>query len=404
MTKILFVDDEPNVLSGLRRMLHGMRHEWDMTFVGSGEVALTAIDNTFFDIIVSDLRMPGMDGATLLRRLREASPETVRIALSGYADKDATLRAITEAHQFLSKPCEPDTLKGVLGRAVALGNLLKNPRLKKIVSRMNTLPSVSSLYDDVVLLIENPDASANSVGAAISRDAGMSAKVLQLANSALFSVPQLVSDPVQATILLGLETIKLLILSVKLFDQFSRDDLPGVSISEIWGHSTLVARLAKRLALEEAVPEPTADHAFLAGLLHDIGKVVFACNMSDQYQAVLNLTADNPASVGPVERKVLGSTHGEVGAYLMGLWGFPEATIEAIGYHHTPGEDRFGDTGQSYLPPLAAVHVANAYANWMVSAREIPFVDCLDMPYLEHIGVAARVGEWQRLYRALIGP
>src|SRR5215469_9947183 len=117
MTRILFVDDEPKVLDGLRRLLRPQRLQWDMSFIEGGEAALALLDQSPFDVIVSDLKMPGMDGTALLERAREHHPQVVRIVLSEYADLEAAFRAAQVAHQLLLKPCDAEMLRVAIDRA-----------------------------------------------------------------------------------------------------------------------------------------------------------------------------------------------------------------------------------------------------------------------------------------------
>ena len=144
-TKILFVDDEEDVLTGLRRMLYSLGGAWEMTFVRSGDEALERMAKNEQDIVVADLHMPGMGGGELLRRLREQYPGTVRIALTGHADKRTLIEAAAPIHQFLAKPCKPESLKATIVRAVELGELLSDADLKRLVAEMSTLPGLPGL-------------------------------------------------------------------------------------------------------------------------------------------------------------------------------------------------------------------------------------------------------------------
>jgi len=155
-----------------------MRSEWDMLFVNGGKAALDALEERDFDIVVSDLRMPQMDGVALLQEVRKRSPRTVRISLSGYSDKEMALRAVSEIHQFLSKPCEAEQLITTLERAIALSNLLSDERLKGLVSQMRTVPSLPALHDEVMRQLDAPDSSLRVIGKAMSQDGGMSSKAL----------------------------------------------------------------------------------------------------------------------------------------------------------------------------------------------------------------------------------
>lgn len=397
MIRILFVDDEPNVLRGIKRMLHSMAHEWEMTFAHSGHDALEAMSDGFFNVVVSDLRMPGMDGVALLHEVRRRSPQTVRIALSGYADRNATLFAASQVHQFLSKPCDASGLKAALQRALSLGSLLTDERLKDFVAGIKVLPSISSLHDDVIRELRVFDPSAARVGEIIARDAGMSSKVLQLVNSALFGLPQVIADPAHATVLLGLDAVCVLVLAAKMFDEFAGESVGGLSVASVWSHSVAVARLAKRIALAECADESVAEYAFLGGLLHDIGQLVLAAHQPARHKSVLSLSLGRPGVRVSLEDRIIGGNHAEVGAYLMGLWGFSETVIEAILRHHNPCGAKGNEFG-----PLAAVHIANAFV-LALSQKEFTFTDYVDQAFLERLNAAERIPIWHQMALQSIG-
>ncbi len=145
MKNLLFVDDEPRVLQGLQRQLHGMRHEWDMHFVENGAAALEYMAREPVEVIVSDMLMPGMDGAQLLGEVLLRHPHTVRLVLSGHADREAVLRLIGPAHQYLSKPCNAEELRAAIARALALRDLLANDQLKQLASKVKSLLSTPTV-------------------------------------------------------------------------------------------------------------------------------------------------------------------------------------------------------------------------------------------------------------------
>ncbi len=388
--RILFVDDEPNILHGLRRMLHPMRDTWELTFADGGEQALAAMENAPFDIVVSDLRMPGMDGVRLLEEIRRRSPQTVRIALSGYADREATLRAATNIHQFLTKPCSAEHLIATLERACTLSSLLSESKLRALVAQMTSLPSLQNLVDDVVERLSHPDTSLAEVAELIGRDAGLSGRVLHLVNSSFFGVRHVVASPLHATVLLGLNAIKTLVLSVRLFQQFENGPLGGISLTDTWEHSVHVARAAKAIALYQECSEDLCEKTFLAGLLHDVGKLILASNLPESYAAIVKEAHGDFDALLAAERSNLGATHGEVGAYLLGLWGFAEDIVEAIALHHEPVLSK-----SSELAPLAAVHVANSVIN-SLNAGEDP-AQRISVAFLERFQLGDRVTEWIRL-------
>jgi putative nucleotidyltransferase with HDIG domain len=358
MKHILFVDDEPRVLEGLRRMLRPLRHEWQMAFASGGVEALEILAVMPCDVLVTDMRMPGMDGVQLLETVRTRFPSMLRIILTGQCNRDTLLRGVSLAHRHLTKPCDPDTLKDTVARACALQQLLKSSSLQTLASRLDSVPSLPSLYLQVVKELEAREPSLPTIGRIISQDMGMTAKILQLANSALFSLPRRVTSAAQAVVLLGSETTRALVLAAHVFSRLDPALLQSFALESLWQHSMAVSALARRVAQTEQADETATGYAATAGMLHDIGKVMLASQWPKVYQEVLARTQQENVPLWEAERAVFGAGHAEVGAYLLGLWGLPDPIIEAVVWHHQP-EACPGE----HFTPLTAVHAANALAH-----------------------------------------
>jgi DNA-binding NarL/FixJ family response regulator len=232
--RLLFVDDEKMLLDGLRRALHGMRDEWQMTFVDTPAAALEALDQEPFDAIISDMRMPAMNGAELLERVKEHHGDVVRIVLSGQSNREAVLRSIAPAHQFLSKPCDTQELKRRLYQAFVMRDLLLNQSLASLVSRLRSIPSLPTIYGELTAALESEDTSLGQIEEIISKDVGMAAKILQLANSAFIGAHGNVSSLRMAVSLIGAETIRSLTLSIHVFSQFDRHSSAAAYLSSRW--------------------------------------------------------------------------------------------------------------------------------------------------------------------------
>ena len=392
MKRILFVDDEPKVLDGLRRMLRPMRHEWEMAFAPGGEEALAALAEKHFDVVVSDMRMPGMDGAQLLSEVKQRYPGIVRIVLSGHSERETVLRSVGPAHQYLAKPCDPKQLRNVITRACALRDLLSEDSLRELVSQMSTIPSLPETYTEIVEELQSPNASMKKVGEIVSKDMGMTAKVLQLVNSAFFGLRHHVSTPSQAASFLGVDTLKSLVLSVHIFSQLDNIKIEGFCLDRLWNHSAATGALAKRIAAAEGCAEQLRDHALMAGLLHDAGKLIIAANLPERYSDVLASVESEGLKLWEAERQILTNTHAEVGAYLLGLWGLPDPIVEAVAFHHNPSRC-LGDE----FAPLTAVHAANALEHEQSSVENDPDANRLDTEYLGQLGLAERLPVWRDL-------
>jgi putative nucleotidyltransferase with HDIG domain len=352
--QILFVDDDCNILEGLRRMLRPQRSDWDMQFVMSGAEALEIMDSRPIDLIITDMRMPEMDGAELLTEATNRHPDIIRMIFSGQADSGLIMKALGVAHQFISKPCNPESLKSIIQRALELRTLMNDSDLKKTISDMDALPSVPSLYMEVMKELQSPDPSVHKVGQIVSQDPGMTAKILQLVNSAFFGCRRQISNTLDAVAYLGLDHVRHLTLAVHAFSQFTPATISSFSIELLWEHSISTAASAKKIAEEEEAGKEIADDAFTAGLLHDIGKLMLACRHADKHEAAVELAKMKAMPLWLAEHQVFSTTHAEVGAYLLGLWGLPDSIVEATAYHHRPMESK-----NSAFSALTALHAAD---------------------------------------------
>lgn len=390
-TRILFVDDERNILDGLQRMLRPMRHHWTMSFVSSGNEALVAMQEQPFDVIVSDMRMPGMDGVELLTTVRKRYPETVRLVLSGHSDKETFFKAISPAHQYLTKPCSPDTLKQTIERALTLRQLLSRESLKKLVTQIRLLPSLPHIYLELLHELQSSDGSLKRVGSLIEQDIAMSVKVLKLVNSAFFGLPNHVSSPSQAVSLLGLDTIQSLVLMVGIFSQFEETFFrtQRSSLEQLQKHSLGTAVFAQALAKHEGLTKRGVDEAFIAGLLHDVGKLVLLANLPNQCTRVSQLIRENHVAPAVAEVSVLGATHAEVGAYLLGLWGFTDPIVEAGAFHHSPSVAK-----EHGFTVVTAVHVANIFEHRRRRTIVSDDWDRIDVNHLRNMELEEKLVHW----------
>ena len=358
-----------------------------MSFALGGRDAISKMDQQAFDIVVSDMRMPGVDGAQVLDHAHRFHPETVRIVLSGYSELEGVLRAVPVAHQFLSKPCDAEVLENVVDRSCDLHALIADVRLRSLLGKIDSLPSVPKTYAALVCMLADGKSGAVEVAHVVETDIAMSAKLLQLVNSGFFGLPRRVTSIEQAVVLLGINTVQNLILSVEVFQS---DASPGgIPIESQQRHAMLVGRLAARMLTNKRESED----AFLAGILHDVGILAFAAVELERLGENLNQAKGSGHRLAEIEQQTLGVTHAEVGAYLLGLWGLPYSIVEAVAHHHQPSRVNVHE-----FDVLAAVHVADALA----TERGSGFTRCesdpraLDLEWIESKGWSDRVDQWRR--------
>jgi HD-like signal output (HDOD) protein len=391
-SRLLFVDDESLVLQGLRRTLHSMREQWEMTFVTGAEQALEALDREPYDAIITDMKMPRMDGAQLLEEVKKRHPAVVRMVLSGQANQEAMLRSVGPAHQYLSKPCDPQEIKLRLAQAFVMRDLLHNEAVRAVVSGLKSIPSLPGMYYEIMAELRSEDASLVRIAAIVSKDAGMTAKVLQLANSAFMGVRHEVSNPTQAVTLIGTEMVRALVLSVHVFSQFEDQQGTAPYLTALWEHSSAVGCLAQRIAAGEKCGKALVDESFTAGLLHEIGKLVLLAQMPKDYGSILESVKEKSGTLAAAEREQFGCTHADLGGYLMSIWGLPLPLIHAVTYHDRPAE-----SAEKRFSSLTAVHGADAVVSSMNGSPILQDVQ-LDEKYLGELGLSGREEVWRGLY------
>lgn len=385
MKRILFVDDEPNILQGLKRMLRPMRNEWETHFAGGADEALEVMAGGDFDVVVTDMRMPGKDGAALLEAVRERHPETARIILSGHAEQEMAIRSVAATHQFLAKPCDADTLRTTVQRTCRLRGMLASERLRKITAEIGQMPSVPEVYERISAEMGKDEPSLAEISAIVSQDLGMTAKLLQLVNSAFFGLRRHVASVDHAVAYLGMDVIRSLVLSESAFKSYDHAR-GGVAPDALMRRGRRVAGLAKAIARHESDNKVLADEAFQAGMMHELGKLILCAELPDEYARVAaEVAAGTPQD--HAERGAFDVTNGEVGAYLLGLWGLSDGIVEAIACHREPAR-----TEVTGFEPLVAVHAAVA----LTSEGETAPLE-LDVEWLERIGLSDAIATWRDL-------
>jgi HD-like signal output (HDOD) protein/ActR/RegA family two-component response regulator len=308
-TRVLFVDDEPLVLRSIDRALRSRKVPWEARFVESGAAALALLASEPFDVVIADLRIPDLDGVEILTEVQRSYPRIARLVLSGQVGTDDCLRAMRVAHQCMAKPCNVDALRHIILRLVERKHLLDDSDLATAAARLSCLPSPPSIHLEVAAAIAR-GAGLAEIGRIIDGDVAITAKLIQIVNSAFFTQGNRVSTVQRALGVLGTDVVRGLLLAVEVFRRFE-DRADAAAIEALLQHSKRVAQLARTLA-----PRELAGDAYVAGMLHDIGDLVLA-----------SLDRE-PQHIGD---------HARAGGFLLGLWGIEEPIVDAITHHHDPG-------------------------------------------------------------------
>lgn len=316
MMRVLFVDDDPLILQGLKRSMFPFRKEFSVSFADRPSQAIALLDAEQFDVVVSDMRMPELDGAALLEIVQQRMPEALRVILSGQTNEEGALRATRVADQFLDKPCNIDVLLGVLRRHAGQAS----PR----VGLTGPLPAPPRLYLDLRTLLESPACSAASVARLLMSSTSVAAKVLQVVNSSFFASSSTVASVEDAVVRLGLRLVESVVLSAGI--------QASSAVQEAAARRGLAAMDSIGRMGSAAVAAKDRDDALSACLLCDLGIAAFS--LAPAWPRFVELNASQSAT--DAEISVFGVSHAAHGATILGRWNIPAPVVELVARHHEP--------------------------------------------------------------------
>lgn len=388
--QILFVDDDPNVLSGLRRMLRSCRHHWQMHFAASGAEASKLIAKQPLDVIISDMKMPEVDGATLLTAASRSNPEIVRIVLSGQAEHDKIIEVVSVAHQFLSKPCESEHLQEVINNICKLQQNLGSRELRGIVTQVQGVPSLPENYTALAAAFAEGESAFDLIRTIVAGDIGLSAKVIQLVSSSFFGTPTPKCTAKIACDLLGFDLLSRLFHESDVFQPMSSETIGSMSFADLYNHSQQVARLAAEIARSIDCSEEATAIAQNAGLFHDIGRLILARHFPERFVDALKLSDKESLPLATAESQTFGSTHTALGSFLLSLWGVdPEVVAIVCNFRD------FDQLDQDIVRPATAVYAANFLVNEKLGKSQVNSLE--SSPHLQNVGCIDRIPQWRSL-------
>lgn len=385
---ILFVDDEVNILSGLRRMLWPMRETWDMRFAPGGAEALRALADRPADVVVSDMRMPGMSGSDLLSAIRDRYPETVRIILSGFSDGEGIIRAVGPSHRFIPKPCDGKTLIDGISRSLRLRQTISSPEIIRYALAEGAVKSPPARIFALLEKLEIQTATIEDIAETISSDLGLSAQVLRIVNSSYFNMASEVKTISGAVRLLGVDTIRAIATVRGVFSAFEGSRQDTQRLESLSNRSVMIGALAMFIAGTLHLSERDVQMACTAGLLAHIGTLVLASSSPSRFDKAIRFKEARKTAITEAEGKVLGFDHAHLGAYILGVWGFADEIVETVTFHHDPSASETERTGS-----LAAVHIAQALhpVEKLRDGKAVADDFDLDRPWLDDAGIGSQL-------------
>ncbi len=402
--KILFVDENSEQLTELEALLANELDRWDISYVEDGLSAIEKLENEKFDVVVTDLHMPIIDGHQLLVIVRERFPSVIRIVLSDSNNQKDILEVAPLVHRFITKSSSVNLLKRTIENTLYIHVDLDNSAIRKVLIKTTSLPSVPIVYNTLMEQIEHADFSLKDAADLISSDAGLAANILKHVNH--LGLDCEVSDIDQAVTLLGLDVIRGIALTTHIFHSVGDINIPHFSLKEYMEQSFLTALFAKQIVLIEEESRHLADEAFIAGLLHQLGTLVFVTNFPEKYSAVLERVFNADRPIISVEDNLLGISHPKVGAHLLALWGMSESILNGVAFYAAPSEIEYREFS-TITAVYAAVKMAKYYMSHDVNdVEQIAPYDFSSDTYLTVNGLEEQCSRWALecgiIYRGLL--
>jgi HD-like signal output (HDOD) protein len=396
MMRIVFVDDDPQVLEGLRRMLFGRRDIWQMRFFTDPKAALVSLEEESAELVISDLQMPGMDGVAFLEQVRKRHSEAIRYILTGVLDHPLLGQAIRCSHQIIAKPCRPNLLCEVIGRAETIKLRLAGITKVSLFSGLNDLPVMPESYQKVLDVLSSPTASPRRLGQLVAEDMGMSAKIVQLANSSWFGRSGRIHDPIQAVLFLGVKTVEAMVLTEGIFARLSPELVKAFGVSALQSHCLRVSMLARKICTDSQFSAERIDAAATSGILHDAGKIVLITKMEDVFRQALIRSRTEERPLYQVEQELVGVSHAELVGAMLQLWGMPVEIIEATACHHLPSEATAGFRPSSEATLADVIWLADAIDHCICSSGVDGVSPVFDQERLARLGWIQAAQDWMQ--------
>jgi HD-like signal output (HDOD) protein/ActR/RegA family two-component response regulator len=336
--RVLFVDDEPRILDGLRRSLRGKRAEWEMSFVTSGAEALRTLADTPHDVVVSDMRMPGMDGAEFLTQVSREHPEVARVVLSGHTEPEAAIKVAVAGHRFLNKPSDADSVVAVIEQLLVTTSGTHPAEVRRIAGGVRALPTVPEHAERLSALLCAPEVELSSAIQAASHDVGLTAKLLQLSNSAFFGARTRGASVDSVVNALGVPMIQQLAGAGQLlWSAVEWAPEARLHLGVTWRHAVATAYVVRSVASPANRP-----YAQAAALLQDVGRYV-------------RLAGEPGDAVDPAATDCGDVPYRDVGVELLHLWGLPSQVVTAVAERDDP--HRADTAGLGVSGALRAAHL-----------------------------------------------
>lgn len=385
--RILFIDDEPALLDSLTRVMRPLKNEWEIQVESSPRAALERLAKETFDIVVTDLRLPALNGVPVVSQVMESSSDAVRVALSSSSPPAENGQHLTTAptYQVVARASELEHLKETVERISRMRDRMHDENMRALIGEIDGLPAVPAVCQELNRTLAQDDFSMRDVASVVEKDPALCAKILQLVNSPFFGLGRKLAQLHDAVSYLGTSMLKNLVTSITLWRTLEGVRPAAIGqLQRVHARCQRVGGLARRMMARDRV---RGEEAFVSGLLHDIGVTLLIAYLPERYDRITAEMRNTGLSFYEVERSLYSVDHAEIGAHLLDAWGLPFQVLEAVAFHSSAPNLR-----HTRLEPADAVYIAQALLDGRDRSQEMD--ECVDTSYLEQLGVADQLGEW----------
>ena len=370
--RILFVDDEVSILNSLRRGLRLHCRDWEIKFFNSPIEALNSLSDFNPMVIVSDKRMPEMDGIDFLKQVNVQAPDVIRILLTGDTNNEIAIDSSDVVHMLASKPFKIESIIQLLKRALSLQRIPVSLSIRKQLCAIDRIPVLPKEYNQLTEYLKKDNIETKEVANIISHNPLILAKLMQLANSAFLGFSTPVYDAQHTVTRLGIDFIKNLVLFFGLFEP--RNNIDNQLCEQLFTEAMEIAILSKQFSTASKQTSKEADNSFILCLLHNIGKVMSGMK-------IISMESDK-SDITPHEDDI-------VGAYLLALWEFDADIVNAVLFQSIP------EKSENITPLSCQLHVAKTvYHSHKLALSAFDDKAGLNCQLLKSQGVFEEVTSW----------
>ena len=389
-SRVLFCDPSGSFMNWTADMKRAGCN-WDIERFDNLQAGLQMLASRRYDAIVVAAPATPDREVGYLRQVMQAAPHCVRVLFTPVLSSNYLVKALDVVHRVCLNSNSFEETVALVDQAIASNRMLSHEKVRRSMAAFKQLPSPPSIFHELTRQLNSERTTSEHISNVVAKDPALTARLLRIVNSSYFGLRNPVSNIQQAVTLIGTRTLRGLALAGHFGRHYKEAKGWGLfSLEALQARSLMVARLAQTLAKVATKDPLVRDQAFLAGLLLDIGMVMLATEQGEAYTKIFGYAAKHQQSLDLVEMKAFGVTHAQLGANLLTQWNLPPMVVDAVLYHHRPG-----DYFQNGLTPMAIAHAADALLPPLEARVDVRINAELDREFLIRAGLDELLPKWK---------